>query len=140
MSYDVPITLDQWRGKQDVLVVNLDDYAIILGLDFLRKSKIVLMSYLNGVMITSEGYPCFVPCCNVTTMNVIRGGKGLISAIAIEKALQKGGEVFLATVVDKKTDYYEEMPNKIASLLKQFEDVMPPQLPKKLLPSRAIDH
>jgi len=130
----------QWRGKQDVLVVNLDDYAIILGLDFLRKSKIVLMSYLNGVMITSEGYPCFVPCCNVTTMNVIRGGKGLISAIVIEKALQKGGEVFLATVVDKKTDYYEEMPNKIASLLKQFEDVMPPQLPKKLLPSRAIDH
>jgi hypothetical protein len=73
-------------------------------------------------------------------MNVIRGGKGLISAIAIEKALQKGGEVFLATVVDKKTNYYEEMPNKIASLLKQFEDVMPPQLPKKLLPSRAIDH
>jgi hypothetical protein len=35
MSYDVPITLDQWRGKQDVLVVNLDDYDIILGLDFL---------------------------------------------------------------------------------------------------------
>jgi hypothetical protein len=35
MSYDVPITLDQWRGKQDVLVVNLDDYDIIFGLDFL---------------------------------------------------------------------------------------------------------
>jgi hypothetical protein len=35
MSYNMPITLDQWRGKQDVLVVNLDDYDIILGLDFL---------------------------------------------------------------------------------------------------------
>ena len=35
MSYDVPIALDQWKGKQDVLVVNLDDYDIILGLDFL---------------------------------------------------------------------------------------------------------
>jgi len=61
MSYDVPIMLDQWRGKQDVLVVNLNDYNIILGLDFLRKAKIVLMPYLNGVMIVSEGCPCFVP-------------------------------------------------------------------------------
>jgi len=33
-----------------VLVVNLDDYDIILGKDFLKKAKIILMSYLNGVM------------------------------------------------------------------------------------------
>jgi hypothetical protein len=45
--------LDQWRGNQDVLVVNLDDYDIILSLDFLRKAKIVLMPYLNGVIIAS---------------------------------------------------------------------------------------
>jgi hypothetical protein len=64
MSYDVPIMLDQLRGKHDLLVVNLDDYDIILGLDFLRKAKIVLVSYLIGVMIVSEGCPCFVPCCN----------------------------------------------------------------------------
>jgi hypothetical protein len=105
MSYDVPITLDQWRGKQDVLVVNLDDYDIIFGLDFLQKAKIVLMPYLNGVMIASEGCPCFVPCCNVATANVVKGGKSLVSAIAIDKALRKGGEVFLATIVDEKADY-----------------------------------
>jgi len=29
MSYDVLIVLDRWRGKQDVLVMNLDDYDII---------------------------------------------------------------------------------------------------------------
>lgn len=50
MSYDMPIMLDKWRSKQDVLVVNLDDYNIIFGLDSLRKNKIVLMSYLNRVM------------------------------------------------------------------------------------------
>jgi hypothetical protein len=140
MSYDVPITLDQWRGKQDVLVVNLDDYDIILGLDFLRKAKIVLMPYLNGVMIASEGCPCFVPCCNVAAAKVVKGGKGLISAIAIDKALRKGGEVFLATIVDEKVDYCGEVPKEIASVLQQFEDVRPPQLPKKLPPRRAIDH
>ena len=140
MSYDVPITLDQWRGKQDVLVVNLDDYDIILGLDFLRKAKIVLMPYLNGVMIASEGCPCFVPCCNVAAAKVVKGGKGLVSAIAIDKVLRKGGEVFLATIVDEKVDYCGEVPKEIASVLQQFEDVRPPQLPKKLPPRRAIDH
>ena len=61
MSYDVLIVLDRWRGKQDVLVMNLDDYDIIFYLDFLRKTKIVLIPYLNGVMITSVGCPCFIP-------------------------------------------------------------------------------
>jgi hypothetical protein len=140
MSYDVPITLDQWRGKQDVLVVNLDDYDIILGLDFLRKAKIVLMSYLNGVMIASEGCPCFVQCCNVAAANVAKREKSLVSAIAIDKVLRKGGEVFLATIVDEKADYCGEVPKEIVSVLQQFEDVMPPQLLKKLPPRRAIDH
>lgn len=52
-SYDVLIILDQWRGNQDVLVVNLNNYDIILSLDFIRKAKIVLMSHLNGVIISS---------------------------------------------------------------------------------------
>jgi hypothetical protein len=98
------------------------------------------MPYLNGVMIASEGCPCFVPCCNVAAANVVKGGKSVVSAIAIDKALRKGGEVFLATIVDEKADYCGEVPKEIASVLQQFEDVMPPQLPKKLPPRRAIDH
>jgi hypothetical protein len=127
MSYDVPI-------------MSYDDYDIIFSLDFLRKTKIVLTSYLNEVMIANEGCPCFVPCCNVATVNVIRSGKSLISTIAIDKALRKSGEMFLTIVVYEKADYYEEVPKKIASVLKQFEDVMSSQLPKKLPPKRAIDH
>jgi hypothetical protein len=91
-------------------------------------------------MIANEGCPCFVPCCNVAAVNVIRSGKSLISAIAIDKALRKSGKMFLMIVVDEKADYYEEVPKKIASVLKQFEDVMSSQLPKKLPPRRAIDH
>ena len=64
----------------------------------------------------------------------------MILAIAIDKALWKGGEVFLVTIMDKKADYYEEVPQEIANMLQQFEDVMPPQLPKKLPPRRVIDH
>ena len=38
MSYDVLIVLDRWKGKQDMLVLNLYNYDIIIGLDFLRKA------------------------------------------------------------------------------------------------------
>jgi hypothetical protein len=123
-----------------MLVVNLDDYNIIPGLDFLRKTKIVLMSYLNRVMIASEGCLCFVLCCNVTMTNVIRSGKSLILVIVIEKTLQKGGEVYLTTVVDEKINCYEKVPKEIANMLQQFEDVMSPRPPKKLPPRRATDH
>ena len=69
MFYDVPIMLDQWRGKQNVMVVNLLDYNIILGFDFDKKSNISLMSHLNGIMISSEDYLYFISCYNVSIAN-----------------------------------------------------------------------
>lgn len=72
MSYNVPIMLDRLKGNQDMLVVNLNDSNIILSLDLLRKVDIALMPYLNGVMITSEGCLCFIPCCNVTSTNATK--------------------------------------------------------------------
>jgi hypothetical protein len=72
--------------------------------------------------------------------NVIRSGKSLILVIVIEKTLQKGGEVYLTTVVDEKIDCYEKVPKEIANMLQQFEDVMSPRPPKKLPPKRATDH
>jgi hypothetical protein len=117
MSYDVLIVLDRWKGKQDMLVLNLYNYDIILGLDFLRKAKITLMLYLNRVMISSEGCLFFVLYYNVTMMNAIKGGKILIFAIAIVKALQKGGEVLFMVAVDEKTNCYDEVSNEIANVL-----------------------
>jgi hypothetical protein len=34
MAYSMLIVLDQWKGTKDLLVVNLDDFDIILNLDF----------------------------------------------------------------------------------------------------------
>jgi hypothetical protein len=41
----------------------------------------------------------------------------LVSAIAIDKALRKGGEVFLAIIVDEKTNYCGEVSKEIARML-----------------------
>jgi hypothetical protein len=34
MAYSMLIVLDQWKGTKDLLVVNLDDFDIILNMDF----------------------------------------------------------------------------------------------------------
>jgi hypothetical protein len=46
--------------------------------------------------------------------------------LLLRKALRKGGEVYLTTVVDEKTDCCEEVPKEIDNMLQQFEDVMSP--------------
>ena len=53
MAYGVSVVLDKWQGKQDLLVVTLDDFDVILGLDFLRKAKIALMPHLNGILLAN---------------------------------------------------------------------------------------
>jgi hypothetical protein len=35
-------------------MINLDDFDIILGLDFLNKVKIAQMPHLNGIVISSD--------------------------------------------------------------------------------------
>lgn len=78
-----------------MLVVNLDEYDIIFGLDFLKKAKIILMSYLNGVMIASKGCPCFVPYCNIATTNFIKGEKAWSRPLLLIKHYEKVGKCLL---------------------------------------------
>ncbi|XP_061956833.1 uncharacterized protein LOC133678522 [Populus nigra] len=108
MAYGVPVVLDKWHGKQDLLVVTLDDFDVILGLDFLKKAKIALMPHLDGILLAND------------------------------KALKKGGEVFLAVTVTEESEQAGSVPDVIARLLEGYRDVMPPELLKKLPPRRAV--
>ena len=47
---------------------------------------------------------------------------------------------YLATLVEIKPDLVVEVPDEIADVLTEFEDVMPSGLPKSLPPLRATDH
>ena len=43
-------------------MVTLDDFDVFLGLNFLKKVKIVLMPHQDGILVVNELCPCFVPC------------------------------------------------------------------------------
>jgi hypothetical protein len=115
MAYGVPVVLDKWQGKQDLLVVMLDDFDVILGLDFLKKAKIALMPHLDRILLANEVCPCFVPCYKAVVVESRKEGSILVSAIVISKALKKGGEVFLAVTVTEESEQVGSVPDVIAS-------------------------
>ena len=51
MSYNVPLTMGNWNGKMDMLVIRLDDFDLILSIDFMRKNQIFPMPHLDGAMV-----------------------------------------------------------------------------------------
>ena len=75
------------------MVVALDDFDVIFGLDFLKKVNITLMPYLDGALIDNEVYPNFVPCYNIFVLKESKDNSSMILSIAIEKALKKSVEV-----------------------------------------------
>ena len=56
----------------------------------------------------------------------------LLSSMSIDKELKKSDDTILAALVEVKPYVKMEVPDCVAELLKQYADVMPPELPKKL--------
>ena len=63
----------------------------------------------------------------------------MLSPMSIDKGLKKGDDTILAALVDVKPDVKMEVPDCVGELLKQYADVMLPELQKTLLPRRDID-
>lgn len=51
MACNVKITVKSWYMKTNVLVVHLEDFDLILGVDSCQKAKLMPMPHLDGIMI-----------------------------------------------------------------------------------------
>lgn len=49
MITNVPLKIEHWSGVHTLIVVPLDDFNILLGIDFMRKFKVTPISHLDGV-------------------------------------------------------------------------------------------
>lgn len=132
----VDLHLGTWKGKIDFLRAHMDDFKVVIGMEFLRKVNAVPMSYYNSVCIMEKGSPCMV-----------RASSGLctsktLSAMQLKKGLRKGDITYLAALkVEEPTrDIHEDIPEVIRKVLEENQDVMPLELPRKLPPRREVDH
>ncbi|KAL0364744.1 UNVERIFIED_CONTAM: Retrovirus-related Pol polyprotein from transposon.6 [Sesamum angustifolium] len=56
----VELKVGAWTGQCKLLAVPLDDFDVILGMDFMLLANAMVMPYLNGLFIANPGGTCFV--------------------------------------------------------------------------------
>ena len=134
----VAIRMGDWKGTIDFLSVHLDDFDSILSNDFFQRAKVALSPHLNGLLTMDEKQPCFVAGISKPPKRPSR--EKTLSALQLEKGVRKGKHTYVATLIEIKLDKHIEVLNVVVPMLKGFEDMMPPELPKKLSPRRQTDH
>ncbi|GAV79110.1 gag-asp_proteas domain-containing protein [Cephalotus follicularis] len=125
VARDVPLQVGAWKGQLNLMIVPLDDFDVILGIDFLTRNKAVPMPHLKGLMFMGENQPCFI------SGNMMEGHKcgnkgksAMLSAMQISDGLRKGETTYIAALVELKPDVVVEVVDEVADLLKEFADVM----------------
>nr|GEX75652.1 uncharacterized protein [Tanacetum cinerariifolium] len=137
VAKDVRAKIGEWEGTIDLSVVSMDDFKVVLGLEFLDKVLAFLMSFANSLCILDGGKTCMV-----STERDAKSGAKTLSAMQFKKGFNKSKPCYLA-VTRLETDKGSckvEVPKVIEQVLYEFKDVMHKELPKKLPPRREVDH
>ncbi|KAM1935795.1 hypothetical protein ACFX15_019800 [Malus domestica] len=137
VARNVQVDIGTWKGKIDFTVVKMDDYGVVIGLEFMDKVRAFPIPFYNIFCILADGrQPCLVP--------LERQAKKCtqhLSAIQFAKSWKKGEATFLATLMlNEGEEKYGPLPKQVEDVLMEFADVIPKELPKKFPPRREVDH
>lgn len=61
---EVPIKIRSWRGNTSFSITPLDDYGIVLRMDFIDHLKPVMVPSNDTMVIMQGGDPCIVKVCH----------------------------------------------------------------------------
>ena len=121
MAYGVSMATGSWVGKHNLMVMPLDDFEIILGIDFLWKFQFVPFPHLDGVMVMNGSNARFLkgvhPFGNINKVAKKKDKGMLLSAMSIDKGMKKGDETILAALVEIKPDVKIEVPDCVGECL-----------------------
>ena len=138
IAKDVLLQVGEWKGKCNLPCVLLDDFNLILGIDFFLKSKAALIPHFGGLMILEEKQPCFVHAVN--EIGEKHGKAKMVLALQLKKGLKRGQETYLAALVEIHEGHNVEVSDSVAGILNEFRDIMPSKFPKDLPPRRPINY
>ena len=96
VAKNVPMQIGDWKGTCNLLYVPLDDFDLILGVDFLLRAKVTLIPHLGGLVVLGENQPCFVK-----GLRAKDGGKGQPEMLSTIQ-LKKGQETYVAALIEIK--------------------------------------
>lgn len=58
---EATLEVGSWTGSCSMTVLPIDDYDVILGMDFFLQSKAVVMPHQKGILIRTGRRPYFIP-------------------------------------------------------------------------------
>lgn len=122
----------------DFSVAPMDDFKVVLRLDFLRQVSAIPMPSFSTVCILEKGAACMVP-----TIPSPHGepNKRQLLAIQVAKGARRGEPTYLAMVKKgEATKGAVDVPPLIQAVLDENKDVMPTELPSQLPLRREVDH
>ncbi|TYK01597.1 reverse transcriptase [Cucumis melo var. makuwa] len=128
------IRLGGWSGLVDFVVVKMDDFDVVLGMEFLLEHQVIPMPLAKCLVITGP-----TPSVVQTDLRQPDGLK-MISAMQLKKGLSRDEPTFMAIPLKSSENSGETVPKEIMRVLEKYRDVMPDSLPKSLPPRRMIDH
>ena len=100
IAKNVPMQVGDWKGTCSLLCVPLDDFDLIIGVDFLLKAKVALIPRLGGLVVLKERQPCFVQALRAND-----GGKvqpEMLSTIQLKKGLKQGQDTYITALIKIK--------------------------------------
>ncbi|KAE8699155.1 hypothetical protein F3Y22_tig00110584pilonHSYRG00049 [Hibiscus syriacus] len=135
----VELCLGTWKGRVNFSVIPMDDFKVILGLDFLRQVTAFPMPSFSSVCILEKGSPCMI--LTVEAPKEQDRDATQLSTIQLGKGIKKGDIAYMAMLKeDDEIEKTDDLPLIIREVLEENKDVMPPELPNKLPPRREVDH
>ncbi|XP_031106210.1 uncharacterized protein LOC116010851 [Ipomoea triloba] len=135
----VELGLGTWRGLVNFSVAPMDDFKVVLGMDFLRQVAAIPMPSFSTMCILEKGSPCMIPTVEAPEKRANEAAQ--LSAMQVTKGIKKGEPTFLAVLdMDGEGKEASVVPPSIRVVLDENKDVMPERLPKELPPRREVDH
>ncbi|KAK2965960.1 hypothetical protein RJ640_006830 [Escallonia rubra] len=106
----VEMCLGKWKGFVNFSVARMDDFKVVLGLDFLRQVNALVSPYNNAVCIMERGAACVVPLFGGTssTMTSMRlSGMRLAQEVEREEAKKNEGTYLSSLKVEDRVVLHE---------------------------------
>ncbi|KAK8617890.1 hypothetical protein V6N13_080794 [Hibiscus sabdariffa] len=80
VAQEVKTIVGTWSGRMNYTIVPMDDFKVILGLEFFNQAKAIPMPFANAMTITEGKQACVVPTVRATKQKV-----KVLSALQLEK-------------------------------------------------------
>lgn len=130
--------IGSWQAPVNLVAIEMKDFDLILGQEFLRQATTVVAPHLSCIMVLDPMKPCMIPTVRCNDSDRV------LSSLSLKRAGKKGNnELFLAALLggwDEGESFRILNTSTVCKVLEEFANVMPDKLLVTLPPRRHVDH